>query len=313
LTSARLAAAENGEWLRAKASPVERVESPTLLLNDKLYIFGGFDGRLRPIPHLDVYDPSADSWSRLKDTPLTVTHLNPASDGKTVWFAGGYQGGHPGKVTAEVWKYDIAADAWSRGVDLPEPRAGGALAYHDGRLHYFGGFADRNKTCAEHWTLSAHDDGRWEPAPDMPAPRGHLSTAVVDEAIYALGGQVGHDDNPQDAKECFKYEIRTAKWSPCADLPFNRSHFEPGTIVADGRIVIVGRRSNNTQQGSPGVAHITEYDPKTDKWTELEPLPQRLLAPSAAIVGGQLVVVAGGLNNTQPVQSATWSRRWSER
>jgi N-acetylneuraminic acid mutarotase len=147
----------------------------------------------------------------------------------------------------------------------------------------------------------------------MPAPRGHLSAAVINDAIYALGGQLGHDANPQDAKECYKYEPGTRKWSACADLPFNRSHFEPSTIVQDERIVIVGGRSNNTKHGNPGVAHITQYDPKTDKWTELEPLPQRLLAPCAAIVGNKLVVIAGGLNNTQPVQSSTWTRRFTTR
>ena len=38
----KVAAAE--DWLRAAASPIERVEAPTLKLNGKLYIFGGFDG-----------------------------------------------------------------------------------------------------------------------------------------------------------------------------------------------------------------------------------------------------------------------------
>jgi len=301
------------DWLRVAASPIERVEAPTLKLNGKLYVFGGFDGGLRPIPRLDVYDTSTDSWNRLKDIPLTVTHLNPASDGKTVWFVGGYKGRHPGKVTAEVWKYNVAADSWSRGVDLPKPRAGGVLVYYDKRLHYFGGFADRNKTCTEHWTLALNDSGQWNPAPAMPVPRGHLSAAVINDAIYALGGQVGHDVRAQDAKECYKYELGTRKWSACADLPFNRSHFEPGTIVKDGRIVIVGGRSNNTKFGNPGVAHITQYDPKTDKWTELEPLPHRLLAPCAAVMGDKLVVIAGGLNNTQPVQSSTWTRKFTTR
>jgi N-acetylneuraminic acid mutarotase len=305
------AAEETLDWRRAAAAPVERVEAPTILLNDKLYIFGGFEGRLRPIPHLDVYDPKNNTWDRLRDHPLTVTHLNPASDGKTVWFVGGYQGRHPGKVTAQVWQYDIAKDTWSRGVDLPEPRAGGALIYHEKRLHFFGGFADRNTTCTEHWTLSVSDDAKWEPVPAMPAPRGHMSAAVVGDTIYALGGQLSHDRNPQDAKECFKYQIGAKKWKACADLPFNRSHFEPGTFVLDERIVIVGGRSNNTKHGNPGVAHITQYDPKTDKWTELDPLPQRLLAPSAAVVDGHLVVIAGGLNNTQPVQTTTWIRKWS--
>ena len=47
-------------------------------------------------------------------TPRGVTHLNPAIDGNTIWFAGGFKK-HPGPVTSEVWKYEIAADTWTAG------------------------------------------------------------------------------------------------------------------------------------------------------------------------------------------------------
>lgn len=299
------------DWTRATPSPVERVEAPTLVLNDQIYIFGGFNGKLQPIPRLDVYDPVKDTWKHLEKIPLTATHLNPASDGKTVWFAGGYKGAHPGKVTAEVWRYDLASDSWSEGPSLPEPRAAGALVFHAKTLHYFGGFADRDKTCGDHWTLPIPDGKEWQKAPDLPMPRGHLSAAVVDGTIYALGGQLGHDSKPQDMSACHKYDPKAKTWTTCAVLPFNRSHFEPGTIVANGRIIIVGGRSNNTKAGNPGVANVTEYDPNTDTWNELPPLPVRLLAPAAALIGNKLVVIAGGLNNTQPVQATTWIRKVS--
>lgn len=99
------------EWRKAAPSPFARVESPTAVLDGKMYLFGGFTDELGASKHVDVYDPAKDSWTRKKDMPVGLTHLNPAVDGKIIWFAGGFKGKHPGPVTAEVWKYDTASDS----------------------------------------------------------------------------------------------------------------------------------------------------------------------------------------------------------
>jgi len=293
-------------WTLATKSPVERVEAPALVLNDKLYVFGGFQAGLKALPFLDVYDVETDKWTRLKDMPLKVTHLNPASDGKTVWFAGGFKGAHPGAATDEVWKYDIAADSWSAGPPLPERRAAGALAYVGGRLHYFGGYtADRNTTRADHWTLSVTDGKEWVRAPDLPEPRGHVSAIVLQGKIYALGGRLRHDTNPQDMKSCHTFDPATGKWSAIASLPYPRSHFECSTFIMNGRIVIAGGISNNSPFGTPGVADVTLYESALDTWIALPAMPQRLLSPVAALIGDKIVVTTGGLNNSTPVQTTT--------
>jgi len=294
-------------WTPAAKSPVERVEAPALVLNDKLYVFGGFDAGLRALPFLDVYDPAKDSWTRLHDMPMKVTHLNPASDGKRVWFAGGFKGPHPGAATDEVWKYDVASDSWSPGPPLPERRAAGALVRLGKNLHYFGGYtADRNTTCADHWTLSLDDGKQWKRAAALPEPKGHVSAIVLHDKIYALGGRLRHDTDPQDMKSCDAYDPATDKWSAIASLPFNRSHFECSTFLMNGRIVIAGGISDNTPAGTPGVADVTLYDPAGDSWVALPALPQRLLSPVAALIGDKLIVSTGGLNNSQPVQTTTY-------
>ena len=121
--------------------------------------------------------------------PSGLTHLNPASDGKTLWFAGGFKGRHPGPVTDEVWKYDLLSEAWSAGPPLPEPRAGGGLAVVGRKLHYFGGYKpDRDTNSGDHWSLSLEGTADWQREADFPNPRGHVSAIVFKEKIYALGG-----------------------------------------------------------------------------------------------------------------------------
>ena len=97
------------EWKKAAPSPFARVESPAAVVDSKICLFGGFTEDLDASNQVNVYNPMSDSWTRKKDMPR-LTHLNPAIDGNTIWFAGGFKGTHPGPVTAEVWKYDIASD-----------------------------------------------------------------------------------------------------------------------------------------------------------------------------------------------------------
>ena len=102
---------------------------------------------------------------------MRLTHLNPAIDGGAI----GSQAVSPetsGLVTAEVWKYDIASDAWTAGPPLPERRAGGGLAIVKRQLHYFGGYKeDRDTNSADHWSLCLTGANSGMREANLPDPR----------------------------------------------------------------------------------------------------------------------------------------------
>ena len=294
------------KWKEATPSPFARVESPAAVVKGKIYLFGGFTDDLQASNRVDVYDPTSDSWARLKDMPTGVTHLNPAQDGSTIWFVGGFKGRHPGVVTAEVWKYDSASDTWTAGPPLPEPRAGGGLAIVDRKLYYFGGYkADRNTDSGDHWSLSLDGGTAWKREANLPDPRGHVSAAVLDGKLYALGGDHGHDITQIDVDSCHRFDPATKKWSAIASLPDGRSHFESSTIVYKGRILVVGGRCNSSKPPRNVVGDLLEYDPKVDRWRVVGTLREKVLAPVAVIVAGRLVVIGGGLNNPRPLTAIT--------
>ena len=295
------------KWKKAAPSPFARVESPTAVVDGKLFLFGGFTETLDASPQVSVYDPEDDSWSQRKDMPTNPTHLNTASDGTTIWLAGGFKGKHPGPVTDEVWKYDVTSDAWTSGPPLPEPRGGGGLAVVGRSLHYFGGYkADRQTDAGDHWSLSLDSGKEWVREADMPDPRGHVSAAVLDGKIYALGGDHGHDKTQIDVDSCHRFDPATKKWTEIASLPDARSHFESSTIVHDGRILVVGGRCNQSSPLRNVVGDILEYDPEADTWSVVGAMQGKLLAPVAAIISGRIVVASGGLNNPMPLTAETW-------
>ena len=294
------------DWKEAAPSPFARVESPTAVVTGKLYLFGGFTDELQASNRVDVYDPAGDTWTRRKDMPTRLTHLNPAIDGNTLWLAGGFKGKHPGPVSDEVWRYDVASDAWASGPPLPEPRAGGGLAVVGRELHYFGGYkADRDANAGDHWSLPLDGGKAWRREADLPDPRGHVSSAVLDGKLYALGGDHGHDITQIDVDSCHRFDPAAKTWAAIASLPDGRSHFESSTIVHRGRIVIVGGRCNSSRPPRGVVGDILEYEPGADRWRVLGTLPEKVLAPSAAILSGRLVVTGGGLGNPRPLTATT--------
>jgi hypothetical protein len=294
------------EWKKGTPSPFARAESPAAVVGNKFYLFGGFTDDLQAANQVDVYDPANDSWARLKDMPTRLTHLNPAIDGNTIWFAGGFKGKHPGPVTNEVWKYDVTSDSWTPGPMLPEPRAGGGLAIVGRALHYFGGYkADRNTDAGDHWSLVLDGQATWQREADLPNPRGHVSAAVLEGKIYALGGDHGHDVTQIDLKYCHQFDPATKKWTEIASLPDGRSHFESSTIIYQNKILIVGGRCNSSQPPRNVVDDLLVYDPQSNTWQVVGTLPEKVLAPSAAIISGQIVVIGGGLNNPRPLTAVT--------
>jgi len=294
-------------WKRAAPSPFARVESPTAVVQNKLYLFGGFTEDLGSSNHVDVYDPATNTWTRKGDMPTQLTHLNPAMDGNTIWFAGGFKGKHPGPVTAEVWKYAVETDTWTAGPPLPERRAGGGLVVVKNKVHYFGGYqSDRDTNSGDHFSLLLDGGKEWQGEADLPDPRGHLSAVELDGKIYALGGDHGHDKTQIDVASCHRFDPATKQWSAIASLPDGRSHFESSTFIHQGKIVIVGGRCNSSKPPRNVVGDLLQYNPKTNAWETVGALPEKVLAPSAGIIEGRLVVTGGGMNNPRPLTANTW-------
>lgn len=107
-------------WSAAAPSPIPRFEAGNEVVNDKLYVFGGyFTSSIQATTRSDVYDPIQNNWTQLSDMPEPITHAGVAVDGNTIYIAGGFVGDYPGSVTKEVYKYDVTSNNWNTLPSLP--------------------------------------------------------------------------------------------------------------------------------------------------------------------------------------------------
>ena len=307
--SAWNAIAQELEWKKLPDMPVGKWEAGTVVLDGKLYFFGGYTEGVKSSKRSEIFDPKDNSWTRFQDLPSAITHMNMVLDGRTVWFAGGYKDGYKGHTIAEVWSYDIDKDRYTAAPLLPETRGGGGLALVGRKLHYVSGIkADRDTDATDHWVLDldewAKGSAEWKNLAPIPVGRNQFSTVVLNGKIYVIGGQFHHDSMQLDQARVDIYDPKTDSWSSGPALPKGHSHAEGGTFVHGGRIYMVGGHTT-PEGGSKSIdPDILSLAPG-GKWEVVGKLPMPLSSPAAAIIGGKLYV-AGGSPNGRSVQADMW-------
>ena len=333
----------NTDFKTAADSPFGRFESAVAAVGGYMYIWGGHhEPELACTDQGYRYDPVADTWTRIADYPVEISHVTAAViDDRYIWVVGGFEGKHPGTAVAESYRYDTTNDTWSEGPPLPKARGSGGLASINGRLHYFGGLhPDRMTNSEEHWVLDPNGGKNWESLRPMPEARTHSSTAVFNGGIYAIGGHYGHDDpqNPgsivgDDLDFVHHYDPESDTWTDRHPLPYRRSHCEAGTFVHDGRIYCAGGRSvtkfgDLLREDRPLLTRLRRialkvrhrmsanmlpsmvddvlcYDPAKDHWAKVGRMGQQLYCPSAVCIDGEMILTGGGGHGWQEPSKRT--------
>ena len=290
-------------WKSGAASPITRAEPARGVVNGKMYVFGGYyNAKIQATPRSDVYDPVNNTWKRLPDMPVAITHQGMVTDGSVIWLIGGYVGDHPGPSTTQVWKFDTAKTAWSRGPSLPEPRGAGAAAMVGRKIYFFGGMNQaRTVDMGTHWVLDLDNQSAgWKRMADMPNPRNHLSGIAHGGKVYAIGGHWQQEHEAVTQREVDMYDPATNKWTRVADTPGTpRSQTPAATFLWKDRIVLVG--------GADATEHsttvISAYIASENRWENIGHLPAARRATAASLINGRIVVTTG--NDPYP-SATTW-------
>jgi N-acetylneuraminic acid mutarotase len=262
----------------APAAPMKRNEPGAVQVGEKLYVLGGYNGVFdREITSAcHVYNLATRTWSQIASLPsdAATTHAGVASDGKYIYVVAGQIGGATRYGTNKSFRYDIAANRWERFTDLPAVRFGGALAYLNGKLHFFGGdAADRVTVQTTHWELDVTTSGgTWQSKAPLPLGGDHIASAVLNGKIYAIGGEHDHGGltDTTDAKYIqhnylFEYDPVTDAWTRKADMNVGTSHNEGMVQVINGQIVVMGGMISKDLPTDL----VRAYDPVANSWRTL--------------------------------------------
>ena len=293
-------------WTELAAAPMPRFEGQGEVVDNKLFVFGGFaTSTITTTAQAHAFDSTTGTWSRLADVPLPMTHSGSASDGALVYLAGGFVGDWKGTstpVSRKVFVYDTVSNTWSSITPLPQARGAGALVRVGRKLHFFGGLDHNFNDRGEHWVLDLRKPTVWREAAAMPNPRNHLGYALAGTKIYAIGGQHVLNEEQGNVADVHAYDVITGTWSQVASLPQPRSHTHNSTFVIGGdRLVIAGGATNDTVT----LTNLLEYDSAGDRWFNLGEMPEPRSAAVAKVLAGHIIVTGGTTAVISP-KTDTW-------
>jgi N-acetylneuraminic acid mutarotase len=196
-------------WRAGVPLPNARAEGVVAAIQGHVYYIGGRVRVSASASHfndhadtslVEVFDPRAGRWTRLKDAPTARNSAASAVIGGRIYVVGGRQAlkqpdGSLRQVNVAVLEvFDPATGEWSTRSPMPQAQGGLAAAAHGGKLYVFGGeqWVPQQKVFADNWVYDPATD-RWSTLPPLPTPRHGLGAATVGNRIHVFGGglQVG--------------------------------------------------------------------------------------------------------------------------
>lgn len=217
-------------WDTAPSLPVEMHHANAAAAGGRIWIVGflttlGFneDGRTFS------WAPGEDAWTPGPDMPLGTERgaSGVASDGSTIWIAGGFREAAPSALFS---RFAVAGTAgtWTGLDDLPAARDHLGAGVIDGVVYAAGGRAGLIESHVPE--LLAWDGDAWSALAPMPTSRGGAAAAVKDGRLYVFGGEgnPGHASGVFDAAE--RFDPDSGAWTELAPMGVPRHGTGAATV-----------------------------------------------------------------------------------
>lgn len=313
------------QWAVAAPSPVARHGGASAVVNQKIYVFGGYgaDGsNFIPQRASHVYDPATNAWTALPDMPDAITHAQAAVIGSRIYLGGGELGDGSQQqrvLLSTVHVFNTANNTWSTIPNLPQLRSSGGFVALGTELHYIAG--TRPATGAEiedvdvgdHFVFDTANPGAgWITRAPLPDPRNHFQAIAHAGRIYVIGGQKRHNIPAGDPvgytylATSYVYNPGSNSWGTIASLPLPIAELERSSFTFNDKIVIGG----GVTSGSQPLDQSYAYDPDTNAWIRWPTLPAKRRSPILQHVNERVIYGTGGgdFDGLRP-ETAMWTNK----
>lgn len=263
---------------------------------------------------------ASNTWAELGPHPAEAVYelsagVLTSSAGRSIVFTiGGVD--DQGGTGMRIQRYNAATGTWRSDTSEVFVYAVNGVGAIGGKLYFSGGYVGKDGGVEE----PSRATWAYDPVArklirraDMPRTTAEGVTGVIGDKLYVLPGVCGADLWPQPGhcerepiRRLYRYDPVQNKWGARKSAPhFHRSG---AAGVIGGKLYVVGGFN-----GSQPVADLDVYDPKTDTWRTLAPIPSPGRAIGTALQG-KLYVVAGsgayvynpGTNRWSTIAAPAW-------
>lgn len=250
-------------------------------------------------------DPAANLASPwLEGPPLAEPRDEPraVAIGDSIYLVGGTTGieevaadRYVLDASDELTRFDPRSGRYVKLAPLPRPLNHVGLTAYRGDIYVAGGYGRLvdAKTSRAFFRYDPETD-RWSRLPDMPVPRAAGAVGILGQRLIWAGGA----KNSIARSEVFAYDFSTRRWSQLPSMHTRREHV--GEAVLDGKLYVLGGRAPK----SLAVDTAERFDPATNRWEPLAPMPVPAGGLAAVSLDGAVVAVSGGDDGAETVTGA---------
>jgi len=274
----RLASMPNGVWTSLTPMPVGRVGAGAAALDSVVYVAGGIGGALRDISDIFAYDLRTDQWRTVGRLERPVGGPGVAALGGRLYVVGGVavnQTTSPGLGDLQI--LDPATGQVEVGPPMPTPRGGLAVTVLDGRLHAIGGESDTSVDAYQAHEVFDPSTGAWSSRARPPIGGVGVAAATVGGKIYLVGNGDGRLQ---------VYDPATDSWTT-HDAPLHQAG--SAAVALAGGFYVLGGQDPHLRQSDV----VYRFEPETETWGQVTPMPSAAQTLSAAVVGESIYVISG--------------------
>ncbi len=196
-----------------------------------------------PLDSLYILDVKAGSWSRGPAMPEARGAGGAAVVGNSIWYAGGIAPDL--QVSDTLFRFDLMTQKWTQEAGMPTARDHLRLEAVGNHLYAISGRKDdlrHNLSVNERYDI---ESASWEPAAEIPFPRGGFASVVHEGFIYTFGGE--HVWTCLDSIE--RYDPIADTWTVLGPLPEARHGIQAGVLGDRIHLISGGRHPRISVSG----------------------------------------------------------------
>jgi N-acetylneuraminic acid mutarotase len=144
-------------------------------------------------------------------------------------------------------------------------------------------------------TVEGAQNSTWDQGEAMHTNRTEITTALLNNKIFVIGGADYMDEGAVDTVEI--YDPTSNEWTVGPSLPYELDHAP--SVVYDGKIYVIG----GFLKDKITTNKMLIYDPDSNEWTEGTPLPTPRASAVAEVVNGSIYVISGLDIDHKPVDT----------
>jgi N-acetylneuraminic acid mutarotase len=244
-------------------------------------------------------------WTFIADMPVDLYGAACASDGASIYCAGGYSFSFPGLVP-QLIRYDPGTNTWTALAPIPVPSSMASAVYYPptNKVYVFGGSDPDAATVNNLNQIYDIASNTWSTGTPLPDLRAFMASGYSTDngKIYLVGG---YNTSTVDSGQPDTWE-----YDPVADTYTNKTDFpELAGGYASGIInahlyVAGGRDANNVS-----LSTVFDYDIAADTWTQKNDMPgTQNNVRGSAVALDSLFVFGGGNPFIAPDSPASKSK-----